>query len=258
MYIYQGEVVMRFWFFWGLFVAVLCEGAQDAFHVFTDRQGRTVSARIIKVDELRGVVELELENKRRSRVKPSVFCEKDQNHIHEWNVCQTFMSSSGLRFSGERKVIEDWNESPGSGIKREYEKNIYRCELKNGSSIPYKDILVEYCMYWVQEKMADGEEVCLKRTHSARHKIPQIEPRSEVRFQTDPVVLFDQSLLPNYYWVKGGPDQQDSKMKGIWLKVSMTTPGGMTVVREFCEPSDVMNRQTWQEPEEDSFDKKES
>jgi hypothetical protein len=80
-----------------ILISASCFAAKDEFRVFTTQDDRVVSARIINVDRQRGVVELELENKRRKKVKPSVFTEADQAYIHDWNLCKTFMSSSGLR-----------------------------------------------------------------------------------------------------------------------------------------------------------------
>lgn len=233
----------------GLGMSVCCVLAEDGFRVFTDLQGRVVSARIIQVDDARGLVELEMENKRRTKVKPSIFSEEDQAYIREWELCRTFMSSSGLRFAGEKKVIEDWSDSPGAGINREYEKNVYRCELKNGSPIPFENVAVEYCVYWEQEIPQKGGEQRLEKDYSGRHEIARIEPRATAEFQTDPVTLVYQYLQGGYYYIDGATGKQSSKMKGVWLKVSMTTPGGKKVTREFCEPADVMKRQEWKDPE---------
>ncbi|VGO21101.1 hypothetical protein [Pontiella sulfatireligans] len=216
-------------------------------HIFTDLQDRVVSARIVRMDEMRGMLELELENKRRVKVKPSVFTEEDQAYIHEWCVCQAFLMSTGLRFSGEKKVIEDWSESGGVGINREFEKVVYTCELKNGSPTVFENVEVEYCVYWVQEIPQVNGEKRIEADYSGRYEIAQLEPRACANFQTDPVTLVYQYLQGGYSYRDGAPGKQSSKMKGVWLKVSMMTPSGKKVIREFCEPSDVMKRQVWKE-----------
>ena len=231
-----------------LFSTLFGVWANGGFHIFTDGQGRKVTAKIIHVDSRRDVVELELENKRRKKVNPSVFIEADQIYIRDWVICNTFISSSGLRFSAEKEVVEDWSETPATGIIQEFEKNIYNCELKNGSAVAFKNIKVEYCVYWVQEIQQGGEEECLELDFSGQYDIPGIEPRATARFQTTPVILIDQSLQGGFYYAEGGSDKQDSKMKGVWVKVSMTTAAGKIVTHDFCEPSDVMKRQVWKAP----------
>jgi hypothetical protein len=237
----------------GLFVVLLlcsgiCNGAESEYHIFTDLQDRVVTAKIIKMDEQRNLVELELENKRHVKVKPSVFIEADQVYIRDWKICSRFMSSSGLRFSGEKEVIEDWSDSPGRGVNREFEKNIYNCELKNGSAVAFENIKIEYCVYWVQESQKKGEEQRLEKDYSGQLKIPRIEPRSSAKFETTPVTLVCQFLQGGFYWPEGGSDRQNSKMKGVWVKVSMTPANGKTVFREFGEPASVMKHQVWKAP----------
>jgi hypothetical protein len=153
----------------GLFVVLVlcssvCIGEEREYYIFTDLQDRVVTAKIVKLDEQRNLVELELENKRHVKVKPSVFIEADQAYIRDWAICSRFMSSSGLRFFGEKEVVEDWSDSPGTGINREFEKNVYNCELKNGSAVAFEDIKVEYCVYWVQETQQSGDEQRLEKT----------------------------------------------------------------------------------------------
>jgi hypothetical protein len=224
--------------------------AKDGLHIFTDRQDRVVSARIVNLDERRGLVELELENKRRTKVKPSIFIEKDQAYIRDWGIGQAFMASSGLRFSGEKEVIEDWSDSPGTGINQEFEKTVYNCELKNGSSVSFENVDVEYCVFWVQEVPEASGERRLEKDYSGRYAIPRMEPRSTTDFATDPVTLVYQHLAGGYYYSNGATGKQSSKMKGVWLRVSMTTKSGETYTREFCEPTGVMKHQVWKAPPE--------
>jgi hypothetical protein len=240
--IYKGLLVVL------VLCSSVCNGVESEYHIFTDLQDRVVTAKIIKLDEQRNLVELERENKRRVKVKPSVFIEADQAYIRACTICSTFMSSSGLRFSGEKEVIEDWSESPAAGVNREFEKNVYNCELKNGSAVAFENIKIEYCVYWVQEYQQNGEEQRLEQDYSGRYEIPRIEPRSTAKFQTTPVTLVCQSLQGGYYYKEGGSDRQNSKMKGVWVKVSMTPADGKTVFREFGEPASVMKHQVWKAP----------
>jgi hypothetical protein len=224
-------------------------GTQDGFHIFTDLQDRVVTAKIINVDDQRGLVELEMENKRRVKVGPSVFIEKDQDYIRNWRLCESFLSSSGLRFEGEKKVVEDWSENSG-GINREFEKVVYNCTFRNGSSTEFTDLAVDYCVYWEQEVGGKGGgEERMEKDFSGSFQIGRLAPREAVNLATEPVVLLYQHLAGGYYYLGGQTDKQSSKMKGVWLKVSMKSKSGETVTRDFCEPSDVMKRQTWKAPE---------
>jgi len=244
--------------FWGcLLVCMSCFGAEEKAHMFTDQQDRTVFARIIRMDERRGLVELELENKRRIKVKPSIFCEKDQVYIKSWIWINTFTSNSGLVFTGKKKTVGSGTKNGGRGVVQELEEVAYNCELKNKSALPYENIKVEYCVFWAQETIdEEGGEVCLKQSYSGRHEIERIGPLAALKFQTDPVTLVQQRLKADYYYESGTPDRQSAKIKGVWVKVFMTTPDGKTTIRDFCEPGDVIKRQKWTAPDDVSKKKK--
>ncbi|VGO11547.1 hypothetical protein PDESU_00092 [Pontiella desulfatans] len=237
---------------WSLLLGVVFCGSiaqgTSKLHIFTSQQGQVVSARIIQVDSQRGLVELELENKQRKKVKPTVFIESDQAYIRDWAIGQAFMASSGFRFKGEKKVIEDWSESGGIGVNREFEKVVYICDLKNGSAYTFENIEVEYCVYWEQEYPEASGERKERLDYSGRNSINSVAPRTAVAVQTDPVTLVYQYLAGGYYYSNGATGKQSSKMKGVWLKAKLTTESGETFVRDFCEPASVMKQQVWKAP----------
>jgi hypothetical protein len=226
------------------------------FHLFTDLKGRSVGAKIIKVDPQRGLVELELENKRRSKVKPSVFIKEDQDYIRDWALGNAFMSSSGLRFKAEKEVVEDWYESGGVGVNRDFEKVVYNCELKNGSLHTYENLEMDYCVYWVQEVAENNGERRDEKYKSGTIDLRSLQPRQTNDVQTEPVVLLYQHLAGGYYYVDGAPGKQSSKMKGVWVRIKLTTKSGTEYVREFCEPASVMKQQVWHEPKKETNSKK--
>ena len=230
----------------GVFLILYCAQANDDLHIFTDHQDRVVAARILKMDSRRGLVELERENKRRIKVKPSIFIEADQAYIHDWCLGQAFMTAFGLKFSGKKSVVDEWEERSGA-IKRDFKKVSYDCEFKNGSSYIFENLEVKYCVYWVQEMITRGGEDRLDKTYAGQYEISKMKSHEKVSFLTDPITLMYQHLQGSYYYSGGAPDKQSSKMKGVWLKVSITTESGDTFTRDFCEPADIMKYQVWKE-----------
>jgi hypothetical protein len=232
----------------GLLVSAGYARADGGFHIFTDLQGRSIAAKVFHVDTQRNLVELVLENGRHTKVAPTVFTEADQAYIRDCAIGEAFMASSGLRFSGEKVVIEDWSESGGTGINREFEKVVYKCNFKNGSTVAFDNVEVEYCVFWEQEYPEASGERREELDYSGRHQIDRLDPRAEVEFQTTPVTLVYQYLQGGYYYSNGATGKQSSKMKGVWLKAYLTTASGETYIREFCEPSTVMKYQVWKAP----------
>ncbi len=230
----------------GGFFILCCAQANDDVHIFTDQQDRVVAARIIKMDARRGLVELERKDKRRIKVNPSIFIEADQAYIRDWCLGQAFMATSSLRFSGKKRVVDEW-EKQSKGVIRDFKKVAYDCTLKNGSNHSFENITVKYCIYWVQEMITQGGEERIDKTYAGQYRIPKIAPREVVEKVTDPVTLMYQHIKGGYYYAGGAPDKQSSKMKGVWLKVSFTTESGETFTRDFCEPTSFMKQKVWKE-----------
>jgi hypothetical protein len=231
-----------------LVVTAANSGATDGFRIFTDRQGRAVSAKIINVDAQRGLVELQLENKRRKKIKPSIFCEKDQTYIRDWQSLRMFNSSSSFKVELKKKVVESWTEK--GSVQRDFERVMYEMVLMNRGAEPLENLEVAYNIFYEQEQLATSGQYTDKHCTKGRIQREQVAPRSSNTLNSESVVVFDQHLSGGYDGYVGGlPERQEGDIKGIWLRVTLTMPSGASAMREFLSPKSLKSHHSWQEPE---------
>ncbi|MCF7818086.1 MAG: hypothetical protein K9M54_09415 [Kiritimatiellales bacterium] len=231
----------------GLLLVGICFGGEDGVHVFTDQQNRVVSAKIINVDDLRGLVELELDGGRRVKVKPSAFTEKDQAYIRDWNTVQTFLSSSGFKLELKKKVVETWSEK--GDVQRDFEKVLFEIVMTNRGKAPLENLQVAYNVFYEQEQLNSGGQYTEKECGMDWISHPRIEPLASATLATQPVVVFNQHLSFGYDgYVDGFPDRQEGDIKGVWVRVFLSTSSGLSAVREFKSPENLNNHCVWKEP----------
>ncbi len=235
-----------------LFSMVLGVWASGEFHIFTDGQDRVVTAKIINVDSRRDVVELELENKRRTKVKPSIFIEADQIYICDWESLKRFNSSSMFKVEISKKVIESWTKK--GTAQQDFDRVEYGITLINRGAAPLNNLDVAYNVFYEQEQLKSSGQYTEKNCVKGRIHHAQLNARTSHTLKAESVVVFDQHLSGGYDGYVGGlPERQEGDIKGIWVKVSMTTPSGASATREFLSPANLKNHQRWKNPDKEEL-----
>ncbi|MCF7848277.1 MAG: hypothetical protein K9M45_05450 [Kiritimatiellales bacterium] len=222
-------------------------GAEE-YRIFTDQQDRAIEARIINFDSRANLVEIERTDRRRVKVTPEIFSEKDQVFIRDWQLIKGFMSSSWFKIQADKKTAEEWDDMVGSqrAVKRNYEKIVYNVNLQNGSSVTLENIRFEYRIFFEQEQLAAGGQMTEKHCVGGDATIESIAARSKDGFVTKPIVIFDQSLSGGYdEYTSGAPTSQSGKLKGFWLKAYMKTESGEVAEREYCSPANLKEHYEW-------------
>lgn len=77
----------------------------DEYRSFTDKEGREIMAKIIKIDSRSDKVTIQRDDRRRVTVPANIFSVPDQTYISEWVAAQAFMSSSKLKVSVDKKRV---------------------------------------------------------------------------------------------------------------------------------------------------------
>jgi len=219
----------------------------EGFHVFTDKQGRTVSARIIGLNEAKGLVELELPNNERKKVEPSIFSQVDQDYILDWQAINAFEKGSAFKVELNKKVVKNWSEK--SSVQRDFEQVVFEMTLINRGAAALKNLEITYNVFSEQEELTPAGEHTEDKCQTGRIAVDLLKPRERMVFSTQPVEVYDQHLSAGYDGYVGGlPDRQSGEIKGIWMRVSMTTKSGAIVSRDFVSPDTVKTLKQWQEP----------
>jgi hypothetical protein len=80
--------------------------AATEYREFTSTDGKTIRGAIQAFDARTQTVTIEREGKGTSKVPLSIFSEKDQAYVLEWEAAKDFLSSSLLKIQIDDKVVE--------------------------------------------------------------------------------------------------------------------------------------------------------
>lgn len=220
-------------------------GEFRAFHV----GDRRIEARVLKVNISRGEVELELRNKNRKKVKSSIFTEKDQNYIRDCAKVQEFQSQR-FKVEVEKNVLDRKKELVGGAVQRETESICYDINLSNNTGVTMDGVTIAYNIFYEQQEPVQGKNKSIRLFVDGTLEIKSLAPRQKTSVQTKNYEIYDQRLAGGYdAYSDGSPSHQSGKSKGVWLKLHLKTPSGLTAMREVCLPKNTNEVFSWQTSE---------
>lgn len=206
---------------------------------------RFIEARVLKVDMARGEVELELRNKKRKKVKSSIFSKKDQSYIRDFAKVQAFQTQR-FKVELEKKVL-DRSKKEVNGVLRETESICYDININNSTDLTIDGVTIAYNIYYEQEEVGDGKNDKGQFFVDGTLDIKSLDPRQKVSVQTEKYDIFDQRLAGGYDgYVGGAPTHQSGRSRGVWLKLRIKTPSGLSATRDVCLPKNTNKEFVWQ------------
>ena len=226
--------------------------AEDEYRDFTDTQGRTIRGRIVSYDDASGDVRFERDNGRTAKVSIKIFSEPDQNYIRQWSVASDFLKASSFKIDIKRMENKNKEKSASSGpTNRKVEDTHYEITLENRTTSDLKNLELEYCIYYEQEEIEQGGQVCNQGIYCGKSAIESVASRDKKIINTDAVSVYKNEL--NSGWYYGSPQKgsagidnvQDGEVHGIWVRVHLKLPSGDKVTREFCYPDSISNSRAW-------------
>ena len=250
-------------------IVLLCMGmltlsalSEEEFHLFTSKDDRAISGRIVDFDGRKDTITIELENKRRASVPVGGFSDSDQQYIREWISAQRFMDKQMLRIDCDDKLVDESKDeeritvtyTSGTTVNDflanvvHKERIAYEFEFDNRNTVPINGIRMEYRIYFEQSKMASGhnpepEQHCFR----GQLTVPSIEGASRKAVLTDAVEIYKDDINPIPQ--VGGDPRQGGKgeVQGIRARIYMKLSTGDEVMREFHHPSSLSERDfPWQ------------
>lgn len=270
--------------FFILLLATLSANAGEL-RSFTASDGRTLEARIVNYDADSGKVQIERADKKRITVSAEAFSAADQRYILKWAAATGFAAPSKLRIAVKREEVGttekkhevDFSQENtggrrgGGGVqtvaKDERTKYRYLLTLENKSGVPINNIVVEYRIYYNQQKPVVDEkanqyrpqdrEVDIPDRYKAvdelkikdgRDRLKPIAPKETRTFSTDAVTLLERKANRPY------DDKINLKadLAGVWIRLTMKGPDGKEIVREIAAPASVTRKFPWDPPEEEA------
>ncbi|VGO14214.1 hypothetical protein PDESU_02773 [Pontiella desulfatans] len=270
----------------GLFVFIATVALADDYRTFTSTDGRTLEAKIIRFDSATGKVMIERKDRKRITVAATAFSEQDQTYIENWNVADAFMSPSKFKLEIQREEVgstkkehevDVGDEFSGGGGRRggggdtgviivatdKITKYKYILSMENKSGVPLKNVIMEYRIYYEQQKAIKDEKankgraeddtrperymaVDQQKAKEGQKRLKPLEPKKPATISTDTITLTKRSA--NRTW--GDKIDLKAELSGAWIQLSMRGPNGEKLVRDIASPESVMKKFPWDVPEQ--------
>lgn len=221
--------------------------AQAQYRDFTDTTGRHIKARLIRYDSIKNKVTVDCEGKGTKTVPITIFSEADQKYILSWSKNQEFLDERRVivDFTRRKEKNTEHTEEVGN-MSNKYFDCGFTIELENRSKVDFRDITLEYVIYYTQDKHTNNRMDKTEQEGRLYAKQTIDLPEKETREITTQQVLLHTYRESGYSvtW----PDIY-SEMHGIILQLSIRSDTGETVTRRIKYPDNL--KYSWNPSSED-------
>jgi hypothetical protein len=230
-----------------LFAVLFAHQAGAEMREFKLPDGRSLKAEVVGYQAGSGQVELKREDGKRVKVKPAIFVEDDQNYINEWVSLDGFRNKSHFRVDCSKKKVEQWKEEDES-FELKFDRYVYEVALENRNSFSIENLTIEYRIFYEQEKndQSTRKVVNIKHIKPGKLNVKTIHPKEKRKLSTESVVLNEYEFnSTDFYYENGDPESTGGDIKGIWLRLHVTTSTGQKAKREIFEPTSIAGKYSW-------------
>ncbi len=219
--------------------------------------GRSLQAEIVDFNGKLGKVKLKLANGKLKTVNPAIFVKEDRKYIKEWASLDGFRNKSFFKVSCSKDMVEKWKEnidrdvSYGGGSSEsetvgevKFEKFAYNLLIENRNDVPLENIKIEYCIFCKQTgkgRWMNGSDWFQKATKGnlATIKLPA---KSKKTVTTGSAIIARQEILGDF---STSYEKVGAELEGVWVRITIKTPGGQTATRTVFEPENLEGKYTW-------------
>jgi hypothetical protein len=215
--------------------------AENDHRVFRSVDGRSIAGRLTGYNPDGQIATVARHDGKEFQVLLELFSESDQQYIREQSAVMDFMRS--IRITPKLKTYDASGGSDDTSCKEAYVKALgYVISLKNLSPTLFKEIEIEYCLFYRQ---GERHEAVMEFQHGVQYdrwSLDSMAPGSVEVLETEQVLIYDTgstcTLLGNDSRAQGGVD-------GIWLRIAATLPTGARVFREIQTPVLTGSHHNW-------------
>lgn len=144
-----------------------------------------------------------------------------------------------------RDLVADDDED--EEVEVEYDGFSYVLEFRNKGTVELAGLDVQYRFYYeldqhwrrvqqvgVNQTSEDKTEI---KFQDGSFSISSALPVKRLKEEAGPFVVKSWRLSGDHYFSGDTPEEADAKRLGLWVRVSYKTPDGMTLTRDFSDPS---------------------
>ena len=218
---------------------------------FLGKNGKPIRGKVLAFDKHRELVTIQKDNRRTHKVDVGLFSDEDQTYVREWQIAKGFNSESRFKISAKRKQFElDRKrhvhkyygvENAQTTIKQ----SGYEITLESRIDTPLKNVAIEYCIYYEQERADCEKQVTDEGVMRGVLHIDKLAPKAKTTLKTDPVKLRKHELNSDWHYYSGAENKQQGKVVGIWLRVHLPLSDGQRVTRQYSRPDSLKKKCTW-------------
>ncbi|MEN7972382.1 MAG: hypothetical protein ABFR47_00960 [Verrucomicrobiota bacterium] len=211
--------------------------AKAEYREFTDAKGRTLSAKLIRYNDLQKKVTIKCKGKGIKTVPVSIFSETDQKYIASWKLNQDFLSEKKLLVEFKRRKRKNADSSYAQGsMDRKYYDCSFIIEVENRSTVDFNNVLFEYVIFYSQDK-----HIKRNTEKEEEHGTLYVEKTIDLPRKSPQEIETEKLLLYTYResgYSEVWPDI-NSEVHGVILKLSMKSETGETISREIKYPDNL-------------------
>ncbi|WOO41539.1 hypothetical protein [Rubellicoccus peritrichatus] len=210
------------------------------YYEFTDAQGRTITAKPIRMVGTQ--VEIERDDGSKFTVSPTIFVTKDQEYLAKWAKEQLFVSGDVLKITAKSSTTRKQKDDSSRGVEIKRFKGFYKVKVVNESDMDLTDLDVKYRYYVFKndiaaDKRSSGQTIKV----TGQSKISTLPKRSDFEFETKHSEMMETDLESGYRWAGGGKPKSEDELEGIWVRVYQ----GKNLITEFANPSSLPKKEKW-------------
>lgn len=208
------------------------------FREFTDQQGRTIKATVIRATE--NEVWIRREDGPSFQVALTTLSKADQEYVARWRKIDAIRVPNALEFSA-RRFPEGRETFDDGSIRTTRESYGYEITLTNRSPVDLSDLQIDYRFFVREGSPGVTGQKRPVRTQDGKDGIAFIPSRGTGSFRTKTVTLISTKLRPGWVYADGSKTATTDDLRGICVRIMQDGE----VIAEFSTPAKLMERETW-------------
>lgn len=218
----------------------------DEYRTFTDKKGRVIEAKIIRMTPNGQEVTVQRRNPKNTITVPlTVFDAETQTYIKCWSLGSDFMNNRIFSVETKRtkELLADKStnrdgEFSSSTAREKFYGHRFNLIFKNRSSQPFRKVSLEYTLYYNQEfQTKNAHDGCLYKKQSI-----SLSPKSEQEIKTEQVIL--KSYHSTSEGMFSGGTDLDGELEGVIIHLTLHLDNGETVKKEIIFPDNLKHKWT--------------
>lgn len=228
------------------FLTGMAVAQESGYRTFKAMDGRSVYARIVAFDAVKGRIQFERTGGKRIWVEPDLFSGDDQAYIRRWIAADRILSRQYLRISIKKEHLGTTGSKKSNKVS---EKVCFHVTLDNRSKSPIDQLKIEY-RYFIHS-VGSGKRDDKERSIAGSVSVEALAPKQRRQINTKIISLDTEYItITEYSSYSNTPSTslnkvREDELRGIWIKIYGPLVDGVPSVRDVSYPEDLKEKVQW-------------